>query len=196
MQKLASIVRNRALKKLFVASLLLLATTNLLASGPVGIYGIIQKVVFQPKENAPERIQIWGAFEFVENGLSRPGATSMPKSGYLYFLLPLGDQQSVAKTEWSGLKSVAGTGQAIGFGNWGLIGTFSGIDSRPPDHSGLPYLLALYPGRSECADVRVRSAAEAPVNPAIYSTNAGIVKLTESSHARIIKELREALQNR
>ena len=34
----------------------LLATTPLVASGPVGIYGIVEKVVFEPNENAADRI--------------------------------------------------------------------------------------------------------------------------------------------
>ena len=36
------------------------------ASGPLGIYGIVEKVVFEPNEQAPERIQLWGAFAYVD----------------------------------------------------------------------------------------------------------------------------------
>jgi len=35
---------------------------DLFASGRIGFYGIVEKVVFEPNETAPERIQIWGAF--------------------------------------------------------------------------------------------------------------------------------------
>ena len=38
------------------------------ASGPVGIYGIVQRVVFEPSERAPERLQVWGAFAYAELG--------------------------------------------------------------------------------------------------------------------------------
>jgi hypothetical protein len=182
------------MRVLLAFAVLLSAAGNLLASGPVGIYGIVEKVIFEPNEKSPERIQVWGAFEFVENGLSRPGTTSMPKHGYLYFKLPSGDQQFASKTEWADLKSVAGTGQAIGFGNWGLVGNFNAIDSRPAGTGGFPYLLSLYPGGGAPTDVRVHPATESPSTPAVYSTNTGIVKLTESSHANIIKELREALK--
>jgi hypothetical protein len=32
------------------------------ASDPVGVYALVEKVVLEPNEKAPERIQIWGAF--------------------------------------------------------------------------------------------------------------------------------------
>ena len=41
---------------------LALATVPVGASDPVGIYAVVKKVVFEPNETAPERIQIWGAF--------------------------------------------------------------------------------------------------------------------------------------
>jgi hypothetical protein len=175
---------------------LLLAATDLRASGPVGVLGIIEKVVFEPDEKSPERIQVWGAFAFVEGSPTSAGATSMPKRGYFYFKLPRdGQQLAAAKNEWADLRAVAGTGQAVGFGNWGLIGAFSALDSRSPS-STLPYLLELYPGGGSQTEVRVRPASEPPANPAGYSTNAGIVKLTEASHARIIKQLKEVLNTR
>jgi hypothetical protein len=46
----------------------LLAVGDLTASGPVGIYGVIERVVFEPDESAAQRIQVWGAFAFVEGG--------------------------------------------------------------------------------------------------------------------------------
>src|SRR2546422_6642770 len=104
-------------KAILVAGVLLFAAADLIASGPVGIYAIIERAVFEPSEQAPERIQIWGAFAVVDGGLTRPGATSKPLRGYLYFKLPDGSARAVARTEWMDLKYVAGTGQAIGFGN-------------------------------------------------------------------------------
>jgi len=40
----------------------------LIASGPVGFYAVIEKVVFEPDEKAPERMQLWGAFAVVDGG--------------------------------------------------------------------------------------------------------------------------------
>ena len=184
-------------KAILVVGVLLFAAADLIASGPVGIYAIIEKVIFEPSEEAPERIQIWGAFAVVDGGLTRPGATSKPLRGYLYFKLPDGSAQAAAKTEWTDLKTVAGTGQAIGFGNWGFVGGVQDFGSRPTSSSGIPYFLELYPGGGRQTDVRVRRDYDASASPAVYSTNAGIVKLADQgSHAEIVKQLKEALKAR
>ncbi len=174
-----------------VLVVLLLAAADLIASGPVGFYGIIEKVVLEPSEKAPERIQIWGAFAVVDGGPARPGATSKPLRGYLYFKLPDGSGRDAARTEWMDLKAVAGTGQAIGFGNWGFIGSVQDFGSRSAN--GIPYFL----GGSSQIDVRVRREYDPSASPAVYSTNAGIVKLPDQgSHAGIVRQLREALKAR
>src|SRR6266699_332525 len=90
-------------KVILVVGVLLFAAADLVASGPVGIYAIIEKVIFEPNDQAPERIQIWGAFAVVDGGLTQPGATSKPLRGYLYFKLPNGSARSVAKMEWADL---------------------------------------------------------------------------------------------
>jgi hypothetical protein len=192
-----------------ISAALLLAGTAV-ASGAVGIYAMIEKVIFEPNEKSPQRVQVWGAFEFVENFHDGPDATSMPKYGYLYFKLP-GDpfqlhadvvtpiQERAARTEWGDLKRVAGAGQAIAFGNWKMIASAS--DAKPLGDA-YPYLLTLYPGGAQTLffvtqdDMRVRPPSDPPYNPAVYSTNAGIVKLTPASHAKIINQLKEALKNR
>ena len=182
-------------KAILVAGVLLFAAADLTASGPVGLYGIIEKVIF---EQAPERIQIWGVFAVVDGGLTQPGTTSKPLRGYLYFKLPDGSARSAARTEWMDLKAVAGTGQPIGFGNWGFVGRVQDFDySRPNGNSGIPYFLELYPGGGRQTDVRVRRDYDASASPAVYSTNTGIVKLTnQGSHADIVRQLREALKAR
>ena len=188
----------KSMRTILVFVILLVGVVNLAASGPVAVYGIIERVIFEPGEKSPERIQVWGAFEYVDGGLSRPGGTSAPQRGYLYFRLPAGTAQAAAKTEWADLKAIAGTGQAIGFGNWGYIGAFSGLSVRTAaTGDGPPYFLELYPGGGRQTDVRVRPQSESPARPATYSTNAGMVKLSEQgSHAKIVKELREALKTR
>ena len=47
---------------LSAAVIFLLVQISPAKNGNIGIYGIVDKVVFEPDENAPERIQIWGLF--------------------------------------------------------------------------------------------------------------------------------------
>jgi hypothetical protein len=178
------------------------------ASGPVGIYGIVEKVVFEPNEQAPERIQVWGAFAYADGALAPRGAgdralsVSQARRGYLYFKLPAvipgfteQSQVEAAKREWADLKAVAGTGQAIAFGSWGYIGGFAGLDPATGSNNA-PHLLERAPRGGQTTDMHVRPASEAPASPATYQTNAGIVKLSaDGSHAAIVKQLRETLKN-
>lgn len=182
--------------KLILAFTLLLAgTVSLNASGPLGIYGIVEKVVYEPNDTLPERIQVWGAFAYVETSVVGQSLTvSAAKKGYLYFRLG-GASDTVVRNEWADLKSVAGTGQAVGFGKWGYIGGFGGLQpdttSRNP-----PYILERTgPSSARTTDLRVRPASEAPTAPALYQTDSGVVKLSASgSHAAIVQRLRDALR--
>jgi hypothetical protein len=176
----------------FAVVALLAGAAHLTASGPLGIYGIVEKVVFEPNEAAPERIQVWGAFAYVD-GVAGQGLTvTAAKRGYLYFRLDP-SQTDIIKKEWADLKAVAGTGQAIGFGQWGYIGGFSSL--QPDVRSNMPPYILEHNPQNQQTDLRVRAAAEAPTNPALYQTNAGIVKLSETgSHADIVQRLRDALK--
>ena len=127
-------------KAILVVGVLLFGAADLIASAPVGLYGIIEKVIFEPSEQAPERIQIWGAFAVVDGGLTRPGATSKPLRGYLYFKLPDGSaqEQAAAKTEWTDLKTVAGTGQGHWFWKLGFRGQSSRLWLATQQQFGYP----------------------------------------------------------
>lgn len=180
---------------------LVAGTASVFASGRIGIYGIVEKVVFEPSEAAPERIQVWGAFTYVDGGAARNFAVSTVKRGYLYFRLrsdiPQFTSQAeidVTKKEWADIKAVAGTGQAIGFGSWGYIGGFSELQ---PDGIGPPpsYLYERKPSGGARADLRVRPATETPAGPATYQTETGVVRLSETgSHAAIVKQLKDAIR--
>ena len=53
----------------FLGALLVLLTAGTFqafASDPIGIYALVDKVVLEPNEKNPERIQIHGAFAFAE----------------------------------------------------------------------------------------------------------------------------------
>lgn len=179
----------------------LLASTSLSASGRLGFYGIVEKVVFEPSEAAPERIQVWGAFMYVDGGASQNIAVTAAKRGYLYFRIKSNyegytsqAQIDLNKKEWADLKAVAGTGQAVGFGRYGYIGSFGVLEpsgvAAPPS-----YLYENRPSGGDQADLRVRPATEEPRSPATYQTETGIVKLSDTgSHADVVKRLREALK--
>jgi hypothetical protein len=86
-----------------------------IASDPTGIYAIVDKVVLEPNDTAPETIQIWGVFALADG---KSGDNYRPaERGYLYYSLPGSQvQRNSAKDEWADLKKIAGSGQAIGFG--------------------------------------------------------------------------------
>jgi hypothetical protein len=174
----------------FLAAMLVLSfvSTVVLASGPIGIYGIVEKVVFEPNEQAPERIQIWGAFAYADGGLIQTEkGFSAVKKGYLYFRDP--SRSPTIIKEWRDLKSIAGTGEAVAFGRYIYIGAFPTQPGERP-----PYGIYL-PSGGDAIDLRVRLESETPASPAIYSANLGLVKLpSEGSHADIVRLLRDALK--
>ncbi len=97
------------------AALLLVAVvlaTPAWASDMVGVYALIDKVIVEPSESAPERIQIWGVFALAEG---RGDHYQPAQRGYLYYALNR-EKQSVCLKEWADLRAIAGTGQALGLG--------------------------------------------------------------------------------
>src|SRR5262245_64264548 len=82
------------------------------ASDPVGIYALVDKVVLEPNEAAPERIQIWGAFSLATG---RGETYESPVRGYMYYELNK-NQPDASKREFADLKRIAGTSQCVGFG--------------------------------------------------------------------------------
>ncbi|HET9943803.1 MAG TPA: hypothetical protein VFR05_10695 [Terriglobia bacterium] len=191
-------------RRFFPVLLVLLGVVNLQASGPVGVYGIVERVVFEPNERAPGRIQVWGAFAYAD-GAAGSLNISPAKRGYLYFTVPNRNEgtnrvgPSAELAEWNDLKAVAGTGQAIAFGRWSYSGKFAALD---PDagptiwSANLPKIFETPPGGiPSMTDMRVRSETERPTSPATYQTNAGIVKLSDQgAYANLVKELRAALK--
>jgi hypothetical protein len=95
------------------ATIALASPTALRASDPMGLYAVVQKVVLEPDESEPLRIQVWGAFA-LSDGQSGDGYGA-PQTGYLYYACPQGSERA-CRNEWSDLKSVAGTGVGVGFG--------------------------------------------------------------------------------
>ena len=84
------------------------------ASDPNGIYAFVDRVVFEPSETAPERIQVWGGFA-VAKAEDRDNYQAAER-GYMYFTLRPGEEE-ICKKEWADLKSVAGKRQIVTFGS-------------------------------------------------------------------------------
>jgi hypothetical protein len=76
---------------LSAAVILFLVQISFAKNGNVGIYGIVDKVVFEPDGSTPERIQIWGLFVVpvpISSGLHK-----VPQQGVLYFSVPLTERK-------------------------------------------------------------------------------------------------------
>jgi hypothetical protein len=125
---LAKAMRTLRVVMLSAAVILLLVQISLAKNGNIGIYGIVDKVVFEPDEGSPERIQIWGLFVVpipISSGLYKA-----PQRGVLYFSIPP-DRKEIARKEWVELKSLAGSGQILGFTEYWV--------ANPSDPQGNPH---------------------------------------------------------
>jgi hypothetical protein len=102
------------IRLIWTMTLIVLAAmaVNLWASDPVGVYAIVEKVVFEPSEASPQRVQVWGAFAVAKQ--SNPNDYEPAQRGYMYYTLTPGKEE-LSKREWNDLKSVAGTGQPVAF---------------------------------------------------------------------------------
>src|SRR5256885_16879366 len=99
---------------LCAAALLAGAASAAHASDPNGIYAFVDRVVLEPGDAKPERIQIWGGFALAK-GRNNYDYTDAER-GYLYFKVRAGEEE-ICQKEWADLKAVAGTGQIVSFGS-------------------------------------------------------------------------------
>ena len=127
------------LKGLIWTCLLLAATVPVSASDPMGVYCVVDKVVLEPADKA-ERAQIWGTCALAN---TNDWYFQEPAKGYFYFAAPKG-QEDRARAEWADLKSVAGTGQAVGFARrYKPVGKIRAATEKPaspdeyPLHNGV-----------------------------------------------------------
>ena len=150
-------MRVRVLMFAFAAFVLSVSIAQ--ASDPIGIYAIVDKVVLEPNENSPQRIQIWGAFALTD-GKSGDGYLAAQK-GVLYYTLAPG-KEAISSREWADLKSIAGTGQGIGFG----------MRYAPTG--------------------RIRKTVEKTDSPDTYPTGVGLIKMSSvHNQASIIVQLKD-----
>ena len=133
------------------------------ASDFVGIYGIIDRVVFEPNADNPERVQVFGVFSVAAN---TNGNDYLPaQRGYLYFKLP-DSRQDLALHEWADFKEAAGTHMAIAFS-----GRLVGPNFPPP---------------------RVRKPDEKPSAPDVYRLGTGTTKLRSDTQYPPVRSLLES----
>jgi hypothetical protein len=101
------------------------------ASGPIGVYALVDQVSFEPNPDKPERVRVSGVFIVARATPDNSTLYMAPRSGYLYFALPK-DNEELARREWADLKSVAGTRQVVGFGgSWNPIPRVRKPDEAP-----------------------------------------------------------------
>jgi hypothetical protein len=81
------------------------------ASDRTGVYAVVDKVVFEPSADNPERIQVWGAFAIASR--KDNDAYAAVERGYLYFVAA--DSNDQARKEWNDLKALAGGKKIAGF---------------------------------------------------------------------------------
>jgi hypothetical protein len=101
-----------------VAAVLLLSLTPtavLAKHASIGIYGIVDRVTFEGDRTSPNLARISGVF-VVPVPMSS-GDYRTPQRGYLYFQIQPGMEQATRK-DWNELKSIAGTGQVVGFAQY------------------------------------------------------------------------------
>jgi hypothetical protein len=91
----------------------MLPTAPFRAVDPVGAYCILEQVVVDPDDQAPARVQMWGAFVLAD--LAATGGYGHANRGYMYYACPPG-RSTACKSEWADLRWLSGTGKAIGYG--------------------------------------------------------------------------------
>jgi hypothetical protein len=170
---------SRVLLSLLVLALL---ASSLYADGPVGIYAMVQKVVFEPSEAAPKTLQVWGVFVWVDGGLKSPGPINLPQRGYMYFKLPgKAAEAAASRKQWAEMKAIAGTSQIIAFGDWNNSSAFEDI-----------YI----PVTGGQEDVRVRKQNEAPAKPITFPIKTGMVRIANDPSHESLRTLMTAFLQR
>jgi hypothetical protein len=80
---------------------------------PVGAYCILEQVVVDPDDDAPEHVQMWGAFVLADSAST--SGYGRATRGYMYYACPPG-RSTTCTSDWADLRWIAGIGKAIGYG--------------------------------------------------------------------------------
>jgi hypothetical protein len=161
------------MKVLIAVILAALSIGTARASGPVGVYALIDKVVLEPNADHPERILIYGVFSIRTD---TKATFEAPQRGYLYYALPAGERNLIL-TEWSDLKAAAGTHTVIAFGGTSFADY---IDDGKGGHRPPAY----HPPS-------LHKTGDKPESPDIYETGAGLSKVRSDTDYGPVKALLE-----
>jgi hypothetical protein len=105
-------------------------------SDPIGVYALIDRVVLEPAEGKPTRIQIWGSFSVAKGKFG--SEYERPVRGYLYFSIDP-KKPDDCRNEWSDLRSVAGTGQGVAFASrYSAMGRLRPATEQPKEPDVYP----------------------------------------------------------
>jgi hypothetical protein len=103
-------LRSRALRSFGLALPLVAMAPR---SDPVAVYAVVDRVVFEPSKDAPERVQVWGALALFDG--KRGEAYRAPTWGGLYFELCKGKEKDCL-AQWTDLERAAKSREVIGIG--------------------------------------------------------------------------------
>jgi len=127
------------------------------ASAHFAVYARVDKVILEPNPNSPDTVQVWGIFSLADARSNQRNTYLSPARGYLYF--KLADNPHAARTEWNDLKSQAGTGRIVAFGNRFF------------------------------SKMRLRKVNEPPKEPDPYDTNLGLQQMRQDTEYPPIRAL-------
>jgi hypothetical protein len=94
-----------------VVALMLGLVAEVQAGGYPPVCMAVERIVWEPDEAAPTRIQIWGSFAFLKEG-TRYGP---PVRGYLYYSLLKGHEDECRK-QWKDLSQLVAKNHLVTFG--------------------------------------------------------------------------------
>jgi len=116
--------QRRAIIPCTILAVLLLGASPSAIKDPVGVYGVIDRVVFEPVAGNAERVQVWGVFALAHTFDVRDGKIERidmrrfrpAVRGYLYYTVNAEDAAGT-RSEWAVLAAAAGTGAPVSFGS-------------------------------------------------------------------------------
>lgn len=174
--------------------LFLFAVCGISKGGTFDIYALIEKVVLEPNDAAPERMQIWGAFAFAPPGNWKP--QNEPRRGYFYFRLPSSEKVArAARSEWAELQALSGSGQAVEFGRidelyYGMLAP-NQTERDYIDANGHVFYGA---GVNLEESMRIRKDSAPPRDPVTYPMPVGVIQLGNSDNfGLLLTHLKDAL---
>ncbi len=148
---------------------LCVTTAEVRAGGPPPVCMAVDKLVFEPNEDAPTRIQIWGSFALLND---RREAYGNPVRGYMYYTAPPGKDEECRK-EWAKLKKLVAEQHLVSFGMCGE----PKVDvhhRKPTDKLETPVAFPLaQPGFLNADDMRARYPALKQLRTLSESQKAG-----------------------